>query len=760
MDCKIKLPDGSEKRFPSPPTGLELAESIGPGLARAAVGLALKGEGEISDIRRTLKDGDQAEIVAIPSEKALEVIRHSAAHVMAQAVQSLWPEAKVTIGPVIESGFYYDFDTDRKFTPEDLEAIEREMKRLIKQGSEVTREVWPKAEALRHFGEKGETLKQEIIEGLDEPEVSIYRQGPWLDLCRGPHVRHLGQIGAVKVLSLSGAYWRGDSRNRQLQRIYGTAFHTEKALRAFLAGREEARKNDHRRLGKQLDLFWFSPLSPGSPFWTAKGAHVCRRLQDFLREKYKKYGYEEVITPQIFHSGLFEASGHLSHFSEDMYAVSGGAGLSKNSLGDSAAASPKEKARQGLSLLKSAVRDVLKSHEGIGPAAVSGEAGLPRQTEGRKGQNDRLAQWLLYALEAEKTARRLERGQWAAAEASPPAGAEAGPPPARGGLREFLKPMNCPGHCLLYKKERRSYRELPWRVADFGRLHRNEAGGSSHGLTRVKSFCQDDGHIFCRRDQLSEEIQNSLKMLEEVYQTLGLRDYKIRLSTRPESRMGGDGLWDQAEEALRAALQALSLPFEEEPGGGAFYGPKLDVHVRDAFSRSWQLGTFQCDFNLPLAFGLSYINEKDEEERPVMVHRAVLGSLERFIGVYLEHCRGRLPLWLCPSQAIVLPLTDRERDFSKKIQKELALAGIICETDQRNEKLSYKIRQAQLAQIPYMLIIGKKERESGRLSIRLRGGAVFHDLPLKTFQDRLLEEISRRSLRSLFVQPTAKDSSH
>ena len=675
MACKIKLPDGSEKRFSSPPTGLDLAKSIGSGLARDAVGLAIQGEGEISDIRRILKNGDQAEIVAIPSEKALEVIRHSAAHVMAQAVQNLWPEIKVTIGPVIEDGFYYDFDTDRKFTPEDLEAIEKEMKSLIKQGHEIKKETWPKGKALKHFGERGEILKQEIIEDLNESEVSVYRQGPWLDLCRGPHVSRLSQIGAVKVLSLSGAYWRGDSKNKQLQRIYGTAFHTEKALRAFLAKREEAKKNDHRQLGKQLNLFWFSPLSPGNPFWTARGAHIYRRLQDFLREKYKEHGYEEVITPQIFHSDLFETSGHLSHFSEDMYALSGDKPLSK----------------------------------------AFKEGGKPLSQLADGGQN-----------------------------------------PAR----EFLKPMNCPGHCLLYKKERKSYRDLPWRVADFGRLHRSESGGSVHGLTRVRSFCQDDAHIFCRRDQLAGEIQKSLKMLEEVYQTLGLGDYKIFLSTRPESRMGDESLWDQAEEALRSALQSLDRPFEEDPGGGAFYGPKLDVLVRDVFSRSWQLGTFQCDFNLPSAFGLSYISEGDEEERPVMIHRAILGSLERFFGVYLEHCKGRLPLWLCPVQAIALPLTDQERDFSAKAQKELAQAGIFCETDLRNEKLSYKIRQAQLAQIPYMLIIGKKERESGRLSIRLREGAVFHDLPLKSVQDKLLEEIRRRSLNSLFVPPAAKDSSH
>ncbi len=643
MSCKIKLPDGSEKKFQSPPTGLDLAQSIGSRLARDAVGFVLKGEKEVRDIRSVLKDKDEVEIVALPSKKSLEVIRHSAAHVLAQAVQNLWPDVKVTIGPVIEDGFYYDFDTDKKFTPEDLQKIEKEMEKLLKQKYEIVKEVWSQDKAIKYFGNKGETLKQEIIKDLEEKEVSIYKQGAWLDLCRGPHVQHLGQIGAIKILFLSGAYWRGDSKNKQLQRIYGTAFHTSKDLKSFLKKREEAKENDHRSLGKKLDLFWFSELSPGSPFFTSLGTFIYNRLQNFLREKYKEYDYEEVISPQIYAEELFKKSGHTLHFKENMYEIS-----------------------------------------------------------------------------------NEERPS-------------------------YLKPMNCPGHCILYKKDKRSYRDLPWRVADFGRLHRNELTGALQGLTRVRSFCQDDAHIFCRLDQLSKEIQNGVKMLEDIYQILGLNDYEICLSTRPKNRMGDDKLWDQAEEALRESLNVLKIPFTENPGDGAFYGPKLDINVRDSFDRLWQLGTFQCDFNLPEVFDLTYVNEKDKEKRPVMVHRAILGSLERFIGVYLEHERGRLPLWLCPIQVIVLPLTDKENKFSQEIQKELAQNGIICKIDLRSEKLSYKIRQSQQAQIPYMIIIGKNEIKSESISVRLREGTVLNSISLTHFKESVLKEIESKSLKSLLI---------
>ena len=669
MNYKIELPDGSIKEFSFCPSALDLAKSVGPGLFKNAVGVLLNNEPEIKDIRTLLKNGDKVEIVAIPSEKALEVIRHSSAHVLAQAVQNLWSKVKVTIGPVIENGFYYDFDTDKKFTLEDLEQIEKEMKSLLKKKYELTKEIWPIKKACSYFQQQGELLKKEIIEDLGEAELSIYKQGPWLDLCRGPHVQNLGQIGAVKVLSQSGAYWRGDSSGKQLQRIYGTAFHTEKQLKSFLKKQEEAKQNDHRQIGKKLKLFWFSELSAGSPFFTPLGTSVYRRMQDFLQEKYREYGYEEVITPQVFSSELFQISGHKQHFSDNMYTV------------------------------------------------------LEQSFQKEKSET------------SQKNSSKEKEF--------------------------FLKPMNCPGHCLLYKKDRWSYRDLPWRVADFGRLHRREPAGALQGLTRVKSFCQDDAHIFCRLDQLSEEIQKGIKMLQDVYKTFGLEDYKIELSTRPENRMGEDKLWDQAEEALAQSLKLLKIPYELNPGEGAFYGPKLDISIKDSFDRSWQLGTFQCDFNLPKAFDLTYINEKDKEERPVMIHRAILGSLERFIGLYLEHSKGRLPVWLSPIQLVLLPLTDgKEKEFSLQIQKTLEKNGIICKIDNRNEKLSYKIRESQNQQIPYMLVIGKQEVQSQCISIRLRTGELFSNLSLQEFTDQLSQEIKTRQFKSFLLKNHLKGRNH
>ena len=656
MSCRIQLPDGNFKDFSVCPTALEVAHSISLGLAKKSVAVLVNQDRELKDIRSVLQDGDQVEIVTLPSEKSLEIIRHSSAHVLAQAVQNLWPEVKVTIGPVIENGFYYDFDTDKKFTPEDLEQIEQKMKSILKQKYELKKEIWTSEKACAYFKQQGELLKKEIIEDLGEKEVSVYRQGPWLDLCRGPHVQHLGQIGAVKVLSHSGAYWRGDSSNKQLQRVYGTAFHTEKQLKAFLKKQEEAKKNDHRLLGKKLNLFYFNELSAGSPFFTALGTRVYRSMQKFLEKKYREYDYQEVITPQIYHSDLFRTSGHLNHYSDNMYAV----------------------------------------------------------------------------LEQDKPSEK----------------------------DFFLKPMNCPGHCLLYKKDRWSYKNLPWRVADFGRLHRREATGALQGLTRVKSFCQDDAHVFCRLDQLSQEIQNGIGMLQEVYKTFGLDNYKIELSTRPENRMGEDYLWDKAEQALSSALEKLNIPYEIQNGEGAFYGPKLDISVRDAFDRSWQLGTFQCDFNLPRAFDLTYTNSEDKEERPVMLHRAILGSLERFFAVYLEHCKGRYPAWLSPVPVVTLPLTDKEKDFSLNIKKMLEKKGIICKIDDRNEQLSYKIRESQNQQIPYMLVIGQKEMQSHSVSVRLRTGELFSNLKPEEFSKGLEREIQSYSLSSFLIPLQPKKGSN
>ena len=642
---KIKLPDGSVKEFSKNPTGLDLAKSIGPGLLKASLGLLVGKDSEVKDIRCELQDGDQVEILTSSHPKALEVIRHSSAHVLAQATQEIYPDIKVTIGPVTSEGFYYDFDTSKAFTDEDLVKIEKKMKEILKKKYPLIREVWSSQKACEFFEKKGELLKKEIIRDLGEKEVSIYKQGEWLDLCRGPHVQNLGQIGAIKLLSHSGSYWRGDSKGKKLQRIYGTAFFTEKELKAFLKKKEEAKAYDHRVLGRKLDLFWFSEKSPGSPFFTGKGTLVYRKLQSFLTDEYKNFGYEEVISPQIYQSSVFKKSGHLDHYLENMYAL---------------------------------------FDEG--------------------SQED-----------------------------------------------YFLKPMNCPGHCLFYKKDRKSYRDLPWRVADFGRLHRKEASGAFHGLSRVKSFSQDDAHIFCRMDQLGSEIEQGVKMLKKVYETLGLYDFEIELSTRPEKRMGKEELWDKAEEALSQALKRMKIPFEISPGEGAFYGPKLDIKLRDAFDRSWQLGTFQCDFNLPEAFDLSYVREDDRMERPVLIHRALLGSFERFLSVYLEHSKGRLPFWLCPLQVVLLPLSDKEIDFSESLKKELESEGISCRIDSRNEKLSYKIRSAQNEQIPYMLTLGPKEMTKKVLSVRLRTGEVV-EVSREDFLQKIKQEKEEKSLQSFLTR--------
>ena len=708
MSCVIQFPDGKRRTFPSPQDGAAAAKAAG--FLKEALGLKIKGRAGPQDIRSVLKDGDEAELLTARTRESLPIVRHSAAHVLAQAVQSLFADVKVTVGPVIEDGFYYDFDTERKFTPEDLTRIEKQMKKILKQNHKVTRETWPVPSALQYFKEKGEVLKQEIIKDLAQKEglreVGVYKQGPWLDLCKGPHVLQLRQIGAIKILSHSGAYWRGDSRKKQLQRIYGTAFHTQRELEGFLQKREEAAENDHRLIGKKLDLFWFSERAPGQPFFTAKGAAVYHALQNFLRKEYRENGYEEIITPQMYSSDLFERSGHLRHFAENMFAAL-------------EAESPEGEGFRGLS--------------------------RPGAKPGRRGSGGGAL------AAADTTAASLERAASLDSTKAPPKNLEGVSHELRrrAQTRFFLKPMNCPGHCLLYKKDRKSYKDLPWRAADFGRLHRNESGGSLHGLTRVRGFCQDDAHIFCRPDQLMEEIQNGMKMLMHIYKTLGLTEYNVSLSGRPENRMGREELWDQAEEALAGALRVLNIPWTEEPGEGAFYGPKLDISVQDSFSRRWQLGTFQCDFNLPEAFDLEFVNRKDQAERPVMIHRAVLGSLERFIGLYLEHRKGRLPFWLCPLQVAVLPIGESDRDFSGQIKKRLAGAGILCKMDGRSEKLSYKIRQAQLQQIPYMIVVGKREAQTGSLSVRPREGGIFQR-SLESLEQGLLREKESLSLHSVF----------
>lgn len=635
---KIHLPDHSVKEFDHEPTVLEVAEGISSRLAKETLGAQLNGHSEVVDLRTTLPDETKLRIITARDSESLEVIRHSAAHVMAEAVQELWPKVKVTIGPVISDGFFYDFDSPRPFTPEDLERVEQKMAEVISRGEEIQKEIWSAEKAIATFGDMGEHFKVEIIKDLEAEEVSIYTQGKWLDLCRGPHVQRTSQIKTIKVLSTAGAYWRGDENKPMLQRIYATAFNDKKELKVYLHNLEEAKRRDHRKLGRDLGLFYFHPLAPGAPFFTDKGTAVYNELQNFIREKYREYGYREVITPQIFDVDLYHKSGHYENYRENMYFT-----------------------------------------------------------------------------EVEK--------------------------------RDFsVKPMNCPGHCLLYSSDRKSYRDLPWRVADFGRLHRNERSGTLHGLTRVVSFSQDDAHIFCTLEQLSAEISSFLKFLDEVYTQLGMNEYKVFLSTRPEKRMGDNRVWDQAEGALKAALQDSGLEYDINPGDGAFYGPKLDIIFVDTLKRPWQLGTLQCDFNMPEAFDLKYVGEDNSSHRPVMLHRAILGSLERFIGVYLEHTVGQLPLWLAPTQVVIMNITDDQLGYCRSLGERLKGSGVRVLVDGRSEKLGFKIREAQLQKIPYMLTVGGREVEAESVSIRLLNGKTQHGVKREEFVKTLLSEINSRQL--------------
>jgi threonyl-tRNA synthetase len=646
----IRLPDNSVKTFDHQPTALDVASSIGPRLAKETLGVKINGQPEIKDFRLPLNDGDKVELITTKSPQAVEVIRHSAAHIMAQAVQEIWPEVKVTIGPVIENGFFYDFDSPITFSEEDFQKIEKKMAEIVAKDIPLVRKNMPVDQAIATFTKMGERFKVEIIKDLKikgETEVGIYYQGDsWFDLCRGPHVQSSGQIKAFKLLTTAGAYWRGDEKNPMLQRIYATAFGDKKELELYLHQLEEAKKRDHRKLGKELGLFMFHPLAPGSPFFTGKGATTYNELQRYIRELYFKYGYQEVITPQIFDTELFKTSGHMANYKENMYFT------------------------------------------------------------------------------------RVDERDFAS------------------------KPMNCPSHCLIFGHEKHSYRELPLRMADFGRLHRYEKSGVMHGLTRVRTFCQDDAHIFCAMEQLQSEIAGFMKLLNEVYEKLGMTNYKVFLSTRPERRMGSDEVWDKAEGALDAALKSMNMPYTINAGDGAFYGPKLDIMFVDAINRPWQLGTLQCDFNLPLNFDLKFTGEDNQEHHPVMLHRAILGSLERFIGVYLEHCAGHLPAWLSPVQAVILSVTDRVNPYCEEIKTLLRAKNVRVEFDQRNEKLNFKIREAQVQKVPYMLIVGDKEAETRTLSLRLRDGSQVSGLSLDSVINDIYQDLSERSLVSILQTKT------
>ncbi|MDX9731488.1 MAG: threonine--tRNA ligase, partial [Bdellovibrionales bacterium] len=625
---EIFLPDGKALTFSNPPTVLEVAQKIGAGLAKATLGAKFNGFPEIVDLREIVPGGTKIEIITSKSPEGLEVIRHSAAHVMAQAVQSIWPDVKVTIGPVVENGFYYDFDSPRTFSPDDFEKIEKKMGEIIAKDLEIRRENIAPEEAKATFAKLGEKFKLELIDDIvaktGTKTVGIYHNGDeWFDLCRGPHVQRTGQIKAVKLMSIAGAYWRADETREQLQRVYATAFADKKDLDLHLSRLEEAKKRDHRKLGKDLGLFMFHPYAPGSPFFTGKGAIIYNELVGLMRDLYREFGYQEVITPQVFDVELFKTSGHFQNYRENMYFAA---------------------------IDKSAQKDVIE------------------------GADERQAS---------------------------------------------MKPMNCPSHCLMFAADKHSYRDLPLRIADFGRLHRFERSGVMHGLTRVRTFCQDDAHIFCRPDQMQAEIVDFMKLTMKTYEILGMTEFKLLVATRPESRMGSDEVWDQAEGALMKGLESLGLQYGISPGEGAFYGPKVEIHFVDAIGRSWQLGTIQIDYNLPEAFGLEYVGDDNQAHRPVMLHRAILGSLERFIGVYLEHTSAKLPSWLAPQQVVIMNLTDKQDAYAQDCLKKLRALGVRAEYDSRNEKLGYKIREAQLQKVPYMLVVGDQEVQNGTVTVRL-----------------------------------------
>ncbi|HLS36111.1 MAG TPA: threonine--tRNA ligase [Bacillota bacterium] len=633
----IVFPDGASKEFPIGTTGEDIAQSISPGLRRQSI--AIKLDGEYVDLRRELTDGGSLEIITERDEEGLEIMRHSTAHVLAQAVKRLYPEAKFGVGPVIDNGFYYDIELDESLTPEDLPKIEKEMERIVNENLEFTREVVSREEAREMFEDIDDHLKLELLEDIPEDEeVSIYKQGEFFDLCRGVHVPQTSKIKAFKLLEISGAYWRGDSDNQMLQRIYGTAFFKQKDLDRYLEFMEEAKKRDHRKLGRELDLFMFSEEAPGMPFYLPKGQHMRNELEQFSRELQDAAGYDEVRTPIILNQQLWEQSGHWDHYQENMYFT-----------------------------------------------------------------------------DVDKTSFAL-------------------------------KPMNCPGHMLIFNSKLHSYRDLPIRMAEFGLVHRHEYSGALNGLLRVRSFTQDDAHIFVRPDQIESEIKNIYHMVNEIYETFGF-DYTIELSTRPEDSMGADELWEHAESSLEKVLQDLQLDYELNEGDGAFYGPKIDFHIEDAIGRSHQCATIQLDFQMPENFDLTYIDEQNERVRPVVIHRAIYGSIDRFLGILIEHFAGAFPTWLAPEQVRVIPVSvEAHMDYAMEVISTMQEAGIRVHLDHRNEKLSYKIREAQTKKVPYALVLGDKEMEAGTVNVRKYGEKKTETISLEEFIENVQKEIESRSL--------------
>ena len=632
---EVTLPDGSKREFDSPVTVGDVAASIGAGLARAA--LAGKVNGKLVDLSHPITENSTVSIVTDKDPEGLEIIRHSTSHLMAQAVKELYPEAQITIGPVIENGFYYDFSLPKHLTNEDLPLIEKKMDEIVKRDLPIVREEMDRDEAVKYFNSIGEHYKAEIIGSIPAGEtISLYRQGDYVDLCRGPHVPSTGRLKVHKLMKLAGAYWRGDSKNEMLQRIYGTAWAKKDDMAAYLHMLEEAEKRDHRRLGKELDLFHFQEEAPGLIFWHARGWALWQQVEQYMRRVYQDNDYQEVKAPQLLDRSLWEKSGHWSKYKENMFTT---------------------------------------------------------ESENR-----------YYAL----------------------------------------KPMNCPGHIQIFNSAVRSYRDLPIRYGEFGACHRNEPSGSLHGLMRVRGFTQDDGHIFCTEDQILSECTAYTKLVQKVYADYGFTDISYKIATRPEKRIGDDATWDKAEKALMDALDASGIKYDILPGEGAFYGPKIEYHLRDSLGRGWQCGTIQVDFQMPARLGAEYVTESNGRATPVMLHRAIVGSLERFIGMLLEHYAGQLPPWLAPVQVAVANITDDQADYAKEVVSMLKKTGLRAEADLRNGKITYKIRELSLQKLPYILVVGAKEKAEGKVAVRVRGGKDLGAMSVEDFIKLVQEDVATR----------------
>jgi threonyl-tRNA synthetase len=632
---QLTLPDGSKREYPGPVKVAEVAASIGPGLAKAAI--AGKVDGKVVDVGYTIDKDSSVAIVTAKDPEGLEVIRHSTAHLLAYAVKQLFPDAQVTIGPVIENGFFYDFSYKRPFTPEDLVAIEKRMAELAAKDEPVTRRVLPRDQAVEYFKGQGENYKAEIIAGIPAGEdVSLYREGGFEDLCRGPHVPSTGKLKFFKLMKVAGAYWRGDHRNEMLQRIYGTAWASREELQQYLLMLEEAEKRDHRKLGRELDLFHVDDHAPGMVFWHPKGWSIWQEVEQYMRRVYRENGYREVKGPQLLDKTLWEKTGHWDKYRDNMFTT-----------------------------------------------------------------------------ESEK--------------------------------REYaLKPMNCPGHILIFKQGIKSYRDLPLRYGEFGQCHRNEPTGSLHGIMRVRGFTQDDGHIFCTEDHILPECTAYTALLQKVYRDFGFNDIIYKIATRPDARIGSDESWDKAEKALIESLRASECDFEISPGEGAFYGPKIEYTLKDAIGRQWQCGTMQVDFSMPERLDAEYVGEDGARHRPVMLHRAIVGSMERFIGILVEQHAGAMPLWLAPVQVAVLNITDSQADYARNVAKTLQNQGLRVELDLRNEKITYKIREHSLQKLPYILVVGDKEKAAGAVAVRARGNQDLGAMPLADFSQKAATDIANK----------------